>query len=249
MFTKRPIIDFTLFFVLIFGSFLLLNDRFGFVARETLNQSPLSKNFLANIDQAEVSPKLTERLFVSYKDIEVPFLSQAPFAVWDKLHKEACEEANVVMVYFWLKNINPSLEQAENEIQKVSQWGLEKFNSYDTSAKDTALMAKEVYSIDSTLLKNPTVEDIKSEIDKGNVVVMGMAGRLLENPHYKNPGPLYHMLLIKGYDDAGLITNDVGTKYGKDFHFSYQNILESAHDWNEVDQLPNISPVAIVFSK
>jgi hypothetical protein len=34
--------------------------------------------------------------------ISVPFASQAPFAVWDEIHEEACEEASLVMVKYYL---------------------------------------------------------------------------------------------------------------------------------------------------
>lgn len=184
-------------------------------------------------------------------NISVDFVSQAPYRVWDEVHNEACEEANIIMAYAWVNGIKPTPEWVETEIQRLTKWGLEKFNAYDTSAEQTALMAKEVYGLESALVPNPSIEDIKSEINRGNVVIMGMAGRLLASPYYKPPGPKYHMLLIKGYDSTGFITNDVGTnQLGRDFRFSYGNIMAAAHDWNGSFEMLLDSPaVAIVVSK
>ena len=36
-------------------------------------------------------------------NLEVPFTSQAPYAIWDELHNEACEEAALITVNHYLK--------------------------------------------------------------------------------------------------------------------------------------------------
>ena len=36
--------------------------------------------------------------------IDVPFTSQAPFGKWDAYHEEACEEASLVMIEYYLQN-------------------------------------------------------------------------------------------------------------------------------------------------
>jgi hypothetical protein len=210
----------------------------------------LSSADITNVPQAVVSSNDPSFVSNSSNTIEVPFTSQAPYGVWDKVHNEACEEANVVMAYAWIKGIALTPEFAEGEIQRLTRWGLGKFNSYDTTAGQTALMAKEVYGINSKIIQAPSVEEIKVELNKGNIIVAGMAGKLLENHHYRSPGPLYHMLLIKGYDDTGFITNDPGTKYGQGFHFSYNNIMQAAHDWSGLAETLLASPaVIIIFSK
>ena len=186
----------------------------------------------------------------SYKIKSVPFTTQAPYGVWDMLHNEACEKASVLMAYAWIKNINISQDFAEQEIQKLSAWSFNKFNSWDLSAKETAEMALANYGLNSTLINNPSADDIKKELLQNHIVVMGMAGMKLENPYFKSPGPIYHMLVFTGYDKTGFIVNDPGTKRGKDFHYSYQNIQDSAHDWNgSPDTLLQSLPVAIIFSK
>jgi hypothetical protein len=186
----------------------------------------------------------------SYKIQSVPFTTQAPYGVWDKLHNEACEKASVLMAYAWIKSINISQDFAEQEIQKLSAWSMNQFNSWDLSAKETAEMASVNYGLKSKLLNNPSLDNIKKELLQNHIVVMGMAGMKLQNPYFKSPGPIYHMLVITGYDKTGFIVNDPGTKNGKNFHYSYQNIKDSAHDWNgSATTLLQSQPVAIIFSK
>lgn len=187
----------------------------------------------------------------SAKIISVPFTVQAPYGVWDKVHNEACEEASILMADAWITG-RTTLPQdyAEQEIQRLTQWGLDNYNSYDTSAVQTAKMAESVYGIKARLIKNPTAEGIKQEIGQGHIVVMGMAGRLLDNPYFKSPGPIYHMLVIKGYDPTGFVVNDPGTRHGEGFHYSYNNLMQSAHDWpGSADGLEQSPVVAMVFSK
>ena len=45
-----------------------------------------------------------------------PFQSQAPFANWDELHDEACEEAALILVYFYLNGKSLSKDIMDKEI-------------------------------------------------------------------------------------------------------------------------------------
>jgi len=91
-----------------------------------------------------------------------------------------------------------------------------------------------------------TEEKVKEEINAGRPVIIPAAGQLLDNPYFSNGGPLYHMLVIKGYDAGGYITNDTGTKRGDNFHYTYNNLYNAVHDWNNGDVL-NGQKVYLVF--
>jgi hypothetical protein len=184
-------------------------------------------------------------------NVTIDFMSQAPFKIWDPFHEEMCEEITVVMVYAWKNQLSLTPSFADTELYRIAGWETLNFGGYaDETAAQIARVAKEIYGIDSTLITDPSIDDIKVELDKGNVVIMGMAGRLLDNPNYKAPGPLYHMLLIKGYDPTGFITNDGGTRLGKDFHFTYDNLMTAAHNWSgSEDTLLSSPAVALIFSK
>lgn len=181
--------------------------------------------------------------------ISVPFTSQAPYGNWDALHEEMCEEATLVMAHAWVNGIALTPAYAEQQLQLLAKWGTDNFGTYiDTSARQTAQMGQAVYGLKTRIIDSPSAEDIKNEIDKGSIVIMGMAGRMLHNSNYTPPGPLYHMMLIKGYDSTGFITNDDGTRSGNSYHYSYATLMAAAHDWDGGELTANPA-VAIVVSK
>jgi hypothetical protein len=77
------------------------------------------------------------------------------------------------------------------------------------------------------------IEYMKKELSKGNLFIAPMAGRELENPYFRVPGPLYHVLVVIGYDDfkKEFITHDPGTRRGENYHYSYEIIWKAIHDF------------------
>ena len=105
---------------------------------------------------------------------------------------------------------------------------------FDLTIKQTAQLIKDYYQYDKvSILTDITIQDIKDKLAKGGVVIAPMAGRLLKNPYYTPPGPIYHYLVFKGYDDrtGEFITNDPGTKRGRNFRYKYQVAYNAIHDW------------------
>ncbi len=183
------------------------------------------------------------------KVIAVPFTVQAPYGNWDALHEEMCEEGTLVMAHAWVNGIALTPAYAEQQLQKLAKWGTDNFGTYiDTSARQTAQMGQAVYGLKTKIIDEPSIADIKKEIDAGNIVIMGMAGRMLHNPYYTAPGPLYHMILVKGYDSTGFITNDDGTRQGNSYHYSYSTFMAAAHDWDG-GTLTDNPAVAFVVNK
>ena len=166
--------------------------------------------------------------------VEVPFLSQAPFSKWDALHEDACEEASLLMIrYFSQGKKIISKDEGEKEIQNMIKF--EKENGYGPSItlQELSEAANELYKMkNGKVEKNINVEKIKKELAKGNPVIVGAAGKVLPNPNFKNGGPNYHMLVVKGYDEKGFITNDPGTRLGENFRYTFEDLQKSIHDWN-----------------
>ncbi|MFA6146512.1 MAG: C39 family peptidase [Patescibacteria group bacterium] len=166
-------------------------------------------------------------------NLSVPFVAQAPFGKWDDLHNEACEETALIMAKYWLNNQKLSLTAADQEILSSVSWQIDNFGGhYDLSSENIIKTAQQYFGIQKiyfTSIKN--IDDIKYQLSQGNLVIVPTAGRLLENPHYKNPGPVYHMLVVKGYNDKEIITNDPGTKAGENYKYSYQIFFNAIHDW------------------
>ncbi|MDA2935766.1 C39 family peptidase [Patescibacteria group bacterium AH-259-L05] len=166
-------------------------------------------------------------------NLVVPFTVQAPYANWDDLHNEAYEEAVLIMAKYWLDNFELNKETAEQEILDVVAWQEENFGGhYDLQVLDIVDLARRYFNIEKIYYSSVnSIDDIKYQLSNGNLVITPMAGRLLNNPYYKSPGPPYHTVVVKGYDENNIITNDPGAQRGADFSYSYDKFFESIHDW------------------
>lgn len=168
--------------------------------------------------------------------IDVPFATQAPRANWDALHEEACEEASLILVHYFLKGMNITPEMMEKEIQELVAWETEHGYGYDVTIAQLRDIAKAKYELSATIIKEVSVERIKAEIRAGNPIIVPAAGRELGNPYFSGEGPWYHMLVITGFDSKNFITNDVGTKRGQSYRYSYDVLLNAIHDWTGVKE-------------
>jgi hypothetical protein len=168
--------------------------------------------------------------------IDIPFLAQAPTANWDDpRQQDGCEEASLLMAHLWLTGQTMTVKQAEAEIIAMSDWQEEKYGEFvDRSMTDTGKMFADYYNHTNYEIKRGiTAEDIKQELALGNIVIVPTNGQILDNPNYTAPGPITHMLPVIGYDDnAGVfITNDPGTRNGKQFKFEYDRLIDSIYDY------------------
>ena len=203
------------------------------------------------IEQFEFEVKKSE-VIPGFVNLDVSFLSQAPYAIWDELHNHACEEAAMIMIYYYLTEQELNIETAEQEILSMVDWQIKNWGGhFDLSAKKIVELFENYYG--STLLTTSGYENleiiyphtkdlvvgVKKELRKGNPIIVPAAGRLLGNPNFTPPGPLYHILVIKGYDDekSEFITNDPGTRRGADFRYNYQVLENAIHDLNNGDIL------------
>lgn len=181
----------------------------------------------------------------------VPFTPQAPTGNWDPPFDEACEEASALMVvrYFQGKGF-ASTEDADAAIRAMAQANADLGYPIDTTAEEVVTLLKSVApSLNSRTLKNPTVEQLKQNLSDGALIIVPAAGRQLGNPYFQNPGPLYHMLVLRGYTKDGyFITNDPGTKRGEQYVYRFDKIMSAMHDWNGGD-VDNGQKIVIVVSK
>lgn len=168
--------------------------------------------------------------------VPVPFLVQAPSGNWDEVHEETCEETSLLMVAHFLKReAISSVEAGEQEIQELLSYQNGHGYKVDVTVKQLAEIAEGVYGFKKARIEPASITAIKTEIAAGRPVIVPAAGRLLPNPNFRSPGPLYHMLVVKGYDKDGFITNDPGTRKGNGFRYSYEALDNAIHDWNPDD--------------
>lgn len=169
--------------------------------------------------------------------LPAPFTPQAPTANWDELHNEACEEAVAIMAAsYFSSSAQASLapDTIETELAKLTAWQDKTLGYHlDTTSAETARMMEAVYGLHTRLLNNFTEQDIKLALSAGRLVAISENGRRLNNPYYKQPGPIHHMLLLKGYDpDGTIITNDSGTKRGLNYPYDFPTLYAAAADWD-----------------
>lgn len=184
------------------------------------------------------SPILNSQLPIEI-NLDIPFTSQAPDQSWTLPYKEFCEEASVLMVMSYVnrKLINSS-DYASQKMLEIKAFEEKRFGYYqDTNAEETATIIRELYGYAKVRVAyDPTIEDIKKALADGKAVIIPAAGRMLDNPYFQVPGPLYHMIVIKGYTKTGnFITNDPGTRHGADFIYAPDVLMNANHDWNGGD--------------
>jgi hypothetical protein len=186
-------------------------------------------------------------------NLAVPFRSQAPRGDWSLPWQEACEEASAVLVDAFWRGDDLSVEEMEARINSVIAWEQSNFGFYKhTTAAQTAGILKELYGYDRVDVEYGVgVDRIAQHVREGRPVIVPLAGRELGNPYYTAPGPVYHMLVVKGITEAGdVITNDVGTRHGRNLTYA-PDIFEAAmHDVpTGGDDWPNgVDPVSYLNS-
>lgn len=195
-----------------------------------------------------VASSVSSKNIAGAVNLDVPFTSQAPLANWDELHGEACEEASVLMAIRYFEGRKfASPDDADAAIIKLVQDNEDLgFTIDDTAAQVVTLIESQDAPIEAELLKNPSVDDIKEVLNEGGLVIVPAAGRQLKNPYFQTPGPIYHMLVVRGYTDDGyVITNDPGTKRGEQFVYKWETLMNAIHDWNGGD-VENGAKVVVV---
>jgi hypothetical protein len=205
-------------------------------ATQIPDATPLSAPSLRESPVAELTPT---SLPTQAAALVVPYTMQAPFNKWDSLHEDACEEASLIMVRHFLEGTaigTPS--QADQEITDLVHW--EEKNGYGPSITLEQLnhIAHDYLGLTSgKVVAVLSLDQIRHELANGHPIIIGMAGKKLPNPYFSNGGPNYHMLVAKGYDATGIITNEPGTWHGDGYHYDSNVFYDAIHNWNPANIL------------
>ncbi|MFA6474683.1 MAG: C39 family peptidase [Patescibacteria group bacterium] len=163
--------------------------------------------------------------------IDVPFTAQAPFGDWSSPYNEACEEAILVMLHNWADGTSLSADEANNDISSIVAWEMKTYGHHeDTSADETARTAREFYNLQAEVSTDVSATTIRVAIAQKKPVIVPVFGQALHNPHYRNGGPYYHMLLVVGYEGSDFIVHDPGTRYGEQYHIPENILIPAIHD-------------------
>jgi hypothetical protein len=207
---------------------------------EQIKNKDVAAKTAENIEKDAPEPLKGEEEKVEEKEVvilenaylEVPFVCQAPFqteANW-VYHEESCEEAALLQVHYYYEGVKEADKQtAHNTIMDMIAWQEKKFGSHiDLYAEDMKTFITEYYDYPEEriqIIEDAEILDIKKAISQGYPVIIPIMGDLLQNPYYPYPG--YHMLTVIGYSDTHIITNDVGTRRGKDFTYPYERFKKA----------------------
>lgn len=197
----------------------------------------------ATVPTITLKPSAAVAALPSTVNHNVPFTAQAPYGVWDHLHGEACEEASALMAYWYARGesgiaspgytnrVEPA--KADAALQAAVAWQNKTFGYFeDTTAEETARMLREHFGLKNVRLSTDVTEQsMQRELAAGNVLLLPAAGQLLGNPNFRAPGPPYHMLVVRGYNSTGFITNDPGTRNGEGYVYASTTLLNAVHDW------------------
>ncbi len=163
----------------------------------------------------------------------VPFTSQAPYGDWADLRQEdGCEESSALMAVKWARNESLTRDIALKEILGASDYIQDKYKEFrDISTTDTLnWILKDYFNYHNVAIKKDiSLTELIQELTKGNLIIAPMNGRALHNPYFTQPGPINHMLVIRGYDKTKdvFITNDPGTRHGEAYEYN-TNVLYQA---------------------
>ena len=185
-------------------------------------------------------------------NLDVPFTDQAPTGKWDR--NEDCEETSITMANAYLNgnhdaDLPPAV--AQKYINSLKTWEGENIGyNANTGAYATSHMAEGAFRITVKQIKDYTEDDLKRALVDGHVVLLPINARLLGNPTYLNNGPLYHMIVVRGYTADGFIVNDPGTVDGDSNVYSFATLHNAAADWNSSAQtMDSTIKIALVLSK
>ncbi len=104
----------------------------------------------------------------------------------------------------------------------------------DTTTQDVVHTLFNYFKRPHAVIQPSTEDAIKTALRAGYPVIVPAYGKALQNPNFRNGGPEYHMLVIKGFlKDGRWITNDPGTRNGKDYLYPKQRLLDAIHDFTE----------------
>jgi len=180
--------------------------------------------------------KMLETGLPNTHKISAPFIQQAPEKNWDEPWQDACEEASLLTVDFYYKNIKSvTVEENRDAILKMIEFENTQSFTSDMTVHQMAIVGQKYLGYQTKIIENPTIKDIKEYLAKDIPIIVPASGKILfkENTHFNSGGPYYHNIVILGYDDnkQQFIVHDVGTKAGSYYHYSYSLLMDSIHDF------------------
>ncbi len=199
--------------------------------------------FFSKYQAANIPPRLI---------LQVPFSAQAPTDNWDR--NEDCEETSITMANSYLTgNTSDKLPAAaaQNAINNLKAWESKNLGyNENTGADATTKLAEGAFNLKIDQIKDFTSDDLKKALLDNHPILLPINAKLLNNPQYKNGGPLYHMIVVRGYKGDTFIVNDPGTNNGDGNEYSFTTLQNAAADWdNATKTIDTKIKIALIVSR
>jgi len=166
--------------------------------------------------------------------IESQFICQAPLETEEnwKYHEESCEEAALLQSYLNETGKTMTKEEANEEILKMIEWQNKNFGGHqDIYADKVKQLAIKYFKVDENqvhIVENASILDLQTILSKDHTIIVPVTSKYLKNPYYEYPG--YHMIQVIGYTEDKIITNDNGTRRGKDYNYDIADFEKAMKD-------------------
>jgi hypothetical protein len=188
-------------------------------------------------DEPVVAPEDTPSSAVLPEAINlaVPFTSQAPHGIWDEFTEETCEEASFAMVaayYAGLPRGNMDPAAVETDLRAMVAKQEELGFGVSISVAQFSTFSEAYNGTSVRVIEDPTVDDLRALLAAGHPVLVPAYGRALGNPFFTGEGPLYHMLVLRGYTPTSFIANDPGTRHGENYQYPIETLMQAIGDWD-----------------
>jgi hypothetical protein len=182
----------------------------------------------------------------------VPYTVQAPLGVWDTAHEEYCEAAAALMVGRYYQgqrypNDRIPASDADAGMAQIVQWERATWPGVlDLSLDKVAQVGQHFYNLQPAL-QPATLDNVQHALAAGQPVIIpvmthGLPGGQAISPYY-NPGNVYHVIVLTGYDGTKIYTNDAGISQGQNY----------AYQWSTLDsamgaQVPKYNPTKVMLT-
>ncbi len=219
-------------------------EKFRNIKNNILNNRLKAK--IKNLESEKSSNLLIKESinFEKEKILDVNFYSQFPLdlASWvkyDEPYQNFCEEASLLNWYYYLIWKKPNLEKYNKDLLRLREiqdlildWWY-KHSSLQDTLKILIAFQDEKTKVFWEILKNPTIQDIKENINKRNVIIAPLYWKWLSNPYFKWWWPIYHNLLIKWYTEQNFIVNEVWISKWDWFKYNQNEIMKNIHNFEQ----------------
>jgi len=259
--------------IVIFGILMSINFIFAKIEPDT-DQDSLSdyeeqKTYMTDTDSRDTdndgfyddlevyygySPLKGNAARLTQLTLDIPYINESPDNSWTGPWKNGCEEASILMIEnFYLgkkeAGVKESMDYMMTLFKKQDEiWG----SNADADTFRTDKLINDYTQYNSVIVENPTLQDIKKELQQKRPVISYHYGKDLQNPNipFLSTGSYFHVFVIIGYDDTTneFIAHDNGDiKTGEKHRYNYDILMNSLHDFDFATRTTT-GPPRVIFT-